>query len=103
MAIISKCLIFASIIVLGFGLMRSPLNAGDVSVTGFADLIYTVTDDGTPGNEETFTIDGEVDFIADRDPFSVRRLHLPMDSLARQDHSQANHTARSTPKDLVYC
>ncbi len=72
MVIRNKCLMFVSMIMFGFAMSITPVNAGDVSVSGFADLIYTITDEGTPANEEVFTIDGEVDFMADRGSVSAR-------------------------------
>lgn len=50
-----------------------------VSVSGFADIIYTVSDDasanslnGAAGTESKFTTDGEIDFSAKKGDLSVR-------------------------------
>ncbi|HIE64619.1 MAG: hypothetical protein ABGX83_10660 [Nitrospira sp.] len=75
MEIGKKVLMLVSVIIIGFAMSTTSIYAGDVSVSGFADLVYTITDEKIPvdpNNERAFTIDGEVDFMADRGPVSVR-------------------------------
>ena len=72
--------ILASAIAIGVAmLLFLPLHlqAGEVSVSGFTDLIYTITDDTDTDTTDTvgekaFSMDGEVDFMADRDGVSAR-------------------------------
>lgn len=86
MVLRKKFLVLISILTLGFVIMTAPGYAGDVSVSGFADMIYTMTDDGTPTNEEAFTIDGEIDFMAERSNVAVR-LDLDINKATSDTHT----------------
>ncbi len=60
------------------GAFAAPLaaQADDVKVDGFAEILYTVTDDEAPTSEKSFSANGEVDFIASPADGVTARLDL---------------------------
>lgn len=69
-------LFVSSILTLG---LSNPLFAADIKINGFADIIYTLTDEAsdvtgsTNTTEGKFTVDGEIDFSSKlSDAISVR-------------------------------
>jgi hypothetical protein len=54
------------------GVMAAPMAAQAADVSGFADILYTSTNDGDTTQESLFTANGEVDVMAKTGDVSVR-------------------------------
>lgn len=56
------------------GALAAPLaaQAGETSVSGFADIYYRISDDASPTSESAFSANGEVDFIRTQGAVTVR-------------------------------
>ena len=63
-------MVFLGVAVIGVAMSTAPVFAAGASVSGFVDLVYTVS--GVEADESTFSADGEVDVMSDMGSASVR-------------------------------